>query len=1035
MKTFVLLLTLSLFFCSPAWSQSDATIREYQKSFTTYPFSDPDPIAKPDRIYPYYRYDGFSSQSIQKDWKVVELENDYIKVMILPEIGGKIWAAIEKSTGEPFIYYNHVVKFRDVAMRGPWTSGGIEANYGIIGHTPNCATPVDYKMVNKKDGSVSCIIGVLDLLTRSTWRIEINLPKDKAYFTTSSFWYNASTAEQPYYTWMNTGIKAAGNLEFIYPGTSYLGHGGDVHEWPINKEGKNISFYENNNFGGPKSYHVFGKYTNFYGGYWHDDDFGMGRYSPHDEKPGKKIWIWGLSQQGMIWEKLLTDNDGQYVEVQSGRLFNQAAANSTFTPFKHKGFLPHQSDTWTEYWFPVVKTKGFVVANNFGALNVKPENGWLKIYLSPLQSINDELKIVSGNKTIFSKTLHLKPLELFVDSIRISNPEETVHVTLGENKLVYNSSPSAEVLARPTKTPENFDWNSVYGLYLQGKERMRQKDYSGAQKNLEACLAKDPNYLPSLTNLSNILYRSMHYDEALENAKRALSIDTYNPAANYYYGLINKQLGNIVDAKDGFDIASQGMEYRSAAFNELSKLYLAESNIQKSIYYARKSINYNHFAVDAWQQLAVCYRLLSNKNEAEIALDSLSSFDPLNHFVSFEKYLWNPTEQNKENFTGMIRGDLPEETYLELGIWYYNVGRSDDAESVLKLSPPNTKVAYWLAFLENKMPDKTQLNPDFAFPFRIETAKVLEKQIAEDNFWLYKYQLALLQWHLNNTDKAKELFLHCGNEPSYAPFYSSRADLFKDDENFDVLHDLQTAVSLDPNQWRFGRDLARFYITKNEVQKADSVAAKYYNKFKNNYYLGLLYAQTLLLNKKYNDADDLLKQIVVLPNEGASRGRQLYKETKLMLAVRAMDKNRCKKALNYISDSRIWPENLGVGKPYQDNIDERLEDWMAFLCYKKSGNKTKAQQMLDKITGYTKYVNEEGEISNSVNNLVTAWAMKESGEAGKANDFLNRWNENAPDNPVAKWVLATFNGNNAKPLQSNANDINYLVLKELIKIQ
>ena len=63
----------------------------------------------------------------------------------------------------------------------------------------------------------------------------------------------------------------------------------------------------------------------FFGGYWHDEDFGMGRYSTHDDKPGKKIWIWGLSQQGMIWDKLLTDTDGQYVEVQSGRLFNQPA--------------------------------------------------------------------------------------------------------------------------------------------------------------------------------------------------------------------------------------------------------------------------------------------------------------------------------------------------------------------------------------------------------------------------------------------------------------------------------------------------------------------------------------------------------------------------------------------------------------------------------------------------------------------------------------------------------------------------------------
>ena len=178
-------------------------------------------------------------------------------------------------------------------------------------------------------------IGVLDLLTSSNWTIEINLPKDKAYFTTKSFWYNNTNLEEPYYQWMNTGLKAKGNLEFIYPGNHYLGHEGEYSDWPINKQTieKRISFYENNNFGGYKSYHVFGKYTDFFGAYWHDDDFGMARYSPHDEKAGKKIWIWGLSQQGMIWEKLLTDTDGQYVEIQSGRLFNQSCRKQYFYSF------------------------------------------------------------------------------------------------------------------------------------------------------------------------------------------------------------------------------------------------------------------------------------------------------------------------------------------------------------------------------------------------------------------------------------------------------------------------------------------------------------------------------------------------------------------------------------------------------------------------------------------------------------------------------------------------------------------------------
>src|SRR5512136_2904285 len=160
-----------------------ATVREYRKVIRTYPFSDPNPIPQVGRIYPYFRFEGYTDTPVDREWTVVELENDYLRVMILPEIGGKIWAAFEKSTGRSFIYNNQVVKFRDIAMRGPWTSGGIEPNYGIIGHTPNCATPVDYLMRRNPDGSASCIIGTLDLLTRTTWRLEIKLPAGEACFS------------------------------------------------------------------------------------------------------------------------------------------------------------------------------------------------------------------------------------------------------------------------------------------------------------------------------------------------------------------------------------------------------------------------------------------------------------------------------------------------------------------------------------------------------------------------------------------------------------------------------------------------------------------------------------------------------------------------------------------------------------------------------------------------------------------------------------------------------------------------------------
>src|SRR5438045_1758324 len=106
MKNFILAImgVFCLFTASHGQRQKDATIKELSRVFTTYPFSDPDPIPQIDKIYPYFRYDGYADKPIQKNWKVVELENDYIKLMILPEIGGKIWAAIEKSTGKSFIY-------------------------------------------------------------------------------------------------------------------------------------------------------------------------------------------------------------------------------------------------------------------------------------------------------------------------------------------------------------------------------------------------------------------------------------------------------------------------------------------------------------------------------------------------------------------------------------------------------------------------------------------------------------------------------------------------------------------------------------------------------------------------------------------------------------------------------------------------------------------------------------------------------------------------------------------------------------------
>jgi len=1029
-KILILVFTLSIFHYAQS-QNNPSTIKEYKKVFKTYGFSDPDPIARMSTIYPYYRFDGYTDKPINKEWTVIELENEFIKVMILPEIGGKIWGAWEKSTGKPFLYYNQVVKFRDVAMRGAWTSGGIEANYGIFGHTPNCATPVDYSTEKQDNGSASCYIGTLDLLTQTYWTIEINLPKDKGYFTTRSFWYNSTPLEQSYYTWMNTGIKAAGNLEFIYPGTRYIGHAGEYADWKINREnGKDISFYEQNNFGGYKSYHVFGKYTDFFGAYWHKENFGMARYSAHDEKAGKKIWIWGLSQQGMIWEKLLTDTDGQYVEVQSGRLFNQAAPGSTLTPFKHRGFAPATSDTWTEYWFPVKDTKGFVQANSFGALNIRNQEGYLKISFSPLQDLKEELKVLEGDRLVYSKTIDLKTLKVFSDSMTFKGNANNLTVTLGNNKLQHRSDPKDAVLNRPVDSPKDFDWTSVYGLYLQGKENIRQRYYLPAEENFRSCLTKDPNYLPALGDMAMLMYRKMEYQKSLDYARHALSIDTYDPAGNFCYGLANVALGNSSDAKDGFDIAALSVEYRGAAFVELSKIYLREGDFGKALQYANKSLEVNTNNLDACQLLALVYRLTNEKEKAVPLLKELNELNPLNHFIRFEEYRWQPSDGNKNKFTSLIRNELPHETYLQLADWYYSLGLLREGLEVLNLAPSNPEVYYWMAFLKSKLKESdattfidkaNALSPELVFPFRNNSVDVLTWVISQSQHWKPKYYLGLIYWSLNDQKRAKELFTQCG-DPDFSSFYAVRASLMPE-ENYVI--DLKKAAQLNPNQWRYGKLLINHFIEKKNYEEALTTAKQYKDRFPQDFRISMLLAKTLLLNKQYKASSDLLDKTFILPYEGATDSRQLYREVWLMQAVQQLQLKNYKAALNSISKARLWPENMGVGKPYEEDIDARLENYLEGLCLEKTKKTDQAMKKWNEIISF------KGNLNNT-NSLITALALNKTNRKDEGEKLLAEWLQKEPDNKLARWCFDVYRNKPSLIGDDLEGDENFRIIKAMV---
>ncbi|MGV8093768.1 MAG: DUF5107 domain-containing protein [Mangrovibacterium sp.] len=989
------------------YAQPNATINEFDKEIKTYPFSDPDPIPQPDSyFYPYFRFDGFALESTDRSWKVIELENDYIKVSIFPEIGGKIWGAIEKSTGNEFIYSNSVVKFRDIAMRGPWTSGGIEMNFGIIGHAPTTSAPVDYCFQTKDDGSVSCYLSATDLLTRTRWETEVNLQKDKAFFTTSTTWHSPNPLVQPYYHWMNSAYQAGGDLEFCFPGNSWIGHDGQAHAWPVDEQGRVLSRYRENNFGDSKSYHIVGNAGDYYAAYWHELNFGSGHYAPYGEKLGMKIFLWDQSRAGAIWEDLLTDTDGQYVELQSGRLFNQAVPASTRTPFKHHGFDPYATDIFKEYWFPVLNTGGVVKANPWGVLNVVRTGQDPEIRFCSLQKINDQLLIYCGDSLIREKAVDLDVLETWSERMEVNSPAP-LKIVLGNRKMVYSEKTDDNDSKRPLQSPAGFDWESIYGLYVAGQNWMYQRKYDAAMECFLKCIRKEQYYAPALNQLAALYYRKADWMTALDYAQKSLAVNAYDPEANFIYGLINRKTGNYLDAKDGFAVASLSPAFRSAAWIELAKLFLLRDDLVTAGFYAQKVLQTNSTDIEAGKLMAVICRKEQNIRLAQEYISKVRQSVLLNPVVNFEAMLLQDDKSAEKEFRDQIRSELQHETYLEMANWYEDIGCTDEAVRILKMAAPHPLASLRLAYLNSLAGDSArsaeylekavQLSPDFAFPFRTEDKSRLDWAMSRSDNWVLKYYSALLNLSLGNRKVARELFRECDNEPDYPYFYVARTSALRDDPDYDPERDLLKAKTLGEKDWRIAGRLISYYLSCGRPAEALALVKTSIADFPANNTLKYGYAKCLMAVGEYAGAREMLAKTVILPSEGARFGRTTYRQACIMEGIRSCEEGKYNAAIRLAGLARLWPENLGAGKPY--DIDERIEDFLEAFCWESKGNKQKAAGLYQKIADFTKKQRPKFNASDCLFLI----ALHQMGKSDEVAEFKDQWKRSVPDSPLLNW--------------------------------
>jgi len=968
LRTTISLVTALVAFGANASSQT-ARISEETRTLTTYPFSEPNPIpilTRDARLYPYHTFEGYAMEGVQREWKVVHMENDLIEVFVLPEAGGKIWGAVVKRTGHEFIYRNEVMKFRNIALRGPWTSGGIEFNFGVIGHTPSTATPVDYVIRENTDGSVSCIVGTMDLPSRTHWRVEVRLPPDRAYFETNVLWYNPTPLEQPYYNWMTAAAFAREDLEMSMPGNAYLAHSGESREWPVDAAGRYLAEYDNNRFAGHKSYHVVGELNDFFGGYYHDDDYGFGHWSRYEEMPGQKLWLWALSREGGVWEGLLTDADGQYIEFQAGRLLVQYSPGSHLNPITQVGFDPGAADRWSETWFPLEGISGLTDASRDGAMHVSTADGKLIIRINAFGNLADTLRVSSHERLIASLPMTfsaLEPVERIIDL----EGQMTFRVELPLLGLDYTSQHSTRELARPfTTDPAAIEQiPGVDQLVFEAKELSKGRRYHEARGAFENALADEPWQRDALLGLADLDYRRGLYQSGLAHVTRALQLDTYDAAANFAAGNLYRALRRGTDAREAYGWAARSMMYRSAAYVQLAELMLADKDYPEASRYAQLALDYDRYSIPARQLLAMVGRKRGDTALAFTMRNQLLELDPLHHFVVVERYLASRDAASPGSVAAALRGEYPDQVFLELAIDYVRRGASDDARALLRLGTQlvtNPLLNVWLAWLDDdpmQLPRDAQL--DFVFPYRRETITALDWAAEYAADWSWSYLLALNLWARDRTTEAASLLEPVGDEADYAPFYVSRAHLLQQVRDRDPEADLRRAVQLDGGNRTIRIQLIRYLQDQLRWEDAltESEAAR--TLFPDDFNLDLLQVRSFIQLGRPRDAIEILNVTHVLPSENSGESHRLYEQACTLAALEAVEAGAYDEARRYLHAALEWPERLGQGRPY--NPEERLVQYLLGLAEQQLGEQDRARAAFEAV------VTSTGRTSVSANRL------------------------------------------------------------------
>lgn len=940
------------------------------------------------KVYPHPVIDKIYDEKINKKYKAVFLENTYLKIMIFPELGGRIQRAIDKTNNYDFVYYNQVIKPALVGLAGPWISGGIEFNWPQH-HRPNTFGPVEYVLQENEDGSKTVWVSEIDRMYGTKGAAGFTLYPDKAYLEIKGQLYNRTPNAQTFLWWANPAVAVNDYTQSVFPPDVHavFDHGKrDVSKFPIAtgtyykmdySAGVDISRYKN--IPVPTSYMAYYSDYDFVGGYDHSKNAGILHVADHHVSPGKKQWTWGSGNFGKAWDRNLTDEDGPYIELMTGVFTDNQPDFSWLQPYEEK--------TFKQYFMPY-KNIGVVKCGNInGAVSLEVEGNKAKVGIYSTAVVNNAVvKLETKDRVYVEEKVNLTPAVTFNKEVILAEGEEEKNLKLSfiaENgKEIVSYKPkenTVEQMPEAAKSiPDPRDVKNNEDLYLAGLhlEQYRHATYQPDDYYLEG-LKRNPEDIRINNAYGLLMLRRGKFERAEEYFRKAVNTsirhnpNPYDSEPYYNLGLTLSYQNRLDEAYDAFFKATWSSTWQASGFYSLALIALAKGDYFTALEHVEKSVVRNYHNCKARNLKTVLLRKHGDIEKAENFAKETIEIDKTDFGARNELHIIAEVQGNYEKAAAIL-SDLKKlmredaHNYIALASDYAAAGLYAEAIDVLSIfvrynedrSNIYPMVYYYLGYysLMNGNKEKSveyfdiamNVKSDYCFPNKLEDLIVLQHAVENNhkdakgnyylgNIWYDKkqYTEAVQCW-----EKSSEI------DWSFSAVHRNLALAYYNklkDPNKAKLS-LELAFNLNSSDARVFLELDQLYKKLNiSYKERIKLFEKHMDLVELRDDLYVEYVTLINLCGEYEKAKKLIDDRKFHPWEGGEgKVTKQYVFSRVELAKKHLADKNYEKAAKELKETLIYPENLGEGKlaGAQENDINYYLGW----AYDGLGDKEKAKE-------------------------------------------------------------------------------------------